>query len=42
MRMKKDDWDSVIQTNLSGAFYTTLGVMGSMLKPRWGRIINMS
>src|ERR1041384_1331323 len=42
MRMKKDDWDSVIQTNLSGAFYTTQAVMGSMLKPRWGRIINIS
>jgi 3-oxoacyl-[acyl-carrier protein] reductase len=42
MRMKKDDWDSVIQTNLSGAFYTTQAVMGSMLKPRWGRIINIT
>jgi len=42
MRMKKDDWDSVIQTNLSGAFYTTQAVMGSMLKPRWGRIINIA
>src|SRR3954449_6619177 len=42
MRMKKEDWDSVIQTNLSGAFYTTQAVIGSMLKPRWGRIINIS
>jgi 3-oxoacyl-[acyl-carrier protein] reductase len=42
MRMKKDDWDSVIQTNLSGAFYATQAVMGSMLKPRWGRIINIA
>jgi 3-oxoacyl-[acyl-carrier protein] reductase len=42
MRMKKQDWDSVIQTNLSGAFYTTQAVIGSMLKPRWGRIINVS
>jgi 3-oxoacyl-[acyl-carrier protein] reductase len=42
MRMKKEDWDSVIQTNLSGAFYTTQAVISSMLKPRWGRIINIS
>jgi 3-oxoacyl-[acyl-carrier protein] reductase len=42
MRMKKEDWDSVVQTNLSGAFYTTQAVIGSMLKPRWGRIINIS
>src|SRR5712671_4704811 len=42
MRMKKEDWDSVIQTNLSGPFYTTQAAIGSMLKPRWGRIINIS
>ena len=42
MRMKKEDWDTVIQTNLSGAFYTTQAVIGSMLKPRWGRIINIT
>src|SRR5215475_214160 len=42
MRMKKEDWDAVIQTNLSGAFHTTQAVIGSMLKPRWGRIINIS
>src|SRR6478736_4072512 len=42
MRMKKEDWDSVIHTNLSGAFYTTQAVISSMLKPRWGRIINIS
>src|SRR5579859_3698205 len=42
MRMKKEDWDTVIQTNLSGAFYTMQAVIGSMLKPRWGRIINIT
>jgi 3-oxoacyl-[acyl-carrier protein] reductase len=42
MRMKREDWDSVIQTNLSGAFFTTQAVIGSMLKPRWGRIINIT
>jgi 3-oxoacyl-[acyl-carrier protein] reductase len=42
MRMKRADWDSVIQTNLSGAFFTTQAVISSMLKQRWGRIINIS
>ncbi|HEX4603846.1 MAG TPA: 3-oxoacyl-[acyl-carrier-protein] reductase [Candidatus Angelobacter sp.] len=42
MRMKKEEWDTVIQTNLSGAFYTTQAVVGSMLRPRWGRIINIT
>ena len=42
MRMKRADWDSVIQTNLSGAFFCTQAVIGSMLKQRWGRIINIS
>src|SRR5882724_2359244 len=42
MRMKKEEWDAVIQTNLSGAFYTTQAVISSMLKPLWGRIINIS
>jgi len=42
MRMKKEEWDTVIQTNLSGAFYTTQAAVGSMLRPRWGRIINIT
>jgi 3-oxoacyl-[acyl-carrier protein] reductase len=42
MRMKRADWDSVIQTNLSGAFYCTQSVIGAMLKQRWGRIINIT
>jgi 3-oxoacyl-[acyl-carrier protein] reductase len=42
MRMKRADWDSVIQTNLSGAFFTTQAVINSMLKQRWGRIINIT
>lgn len=42
MRMKRADWDSVIQTNLSGAFFCTQAVLGSMLKQRWGRIINIT
>jgi 3-oxoacyl-[acyl-carrier protein] reductase len=42
MRMKRSDWDSVIQTNLSGAFFCTQAVIGKMLKERWGRIINIT
>lgn len=42
MRMKRADWDSVIQTNLSGAFFTTQAVISSMLKQRWGRIVNIT
>ncbi len=42
MRMKREDWDAVLQTNLSGAFFTTQAVIGSMLKPRWGRIVNIT
>lgn len=42
MRMKRSDWDSVIQTNLSGAFFCTQAVIGTMLKQRWGRIVNIT
>jgi 3-oxoacyl-[acyl-carrier protein] reductase len=42
MRMKRADWDSVLQTNLGGAFFCTQAVISSMLKQRWGRIINVS
>jgi 3-oxoacyl-[acyl-carrier protein] reductase len=42
MRMKRTDWDSVIQTNLSGAFFCTQAVVGPMLKQRWGRIVNIT
>ena len=42
MRMKRADWDSVIQTNMGGAFFCTQAVISSMLKQRWGRIINIS
>jgi 3-oxoacyl-[acyl-carrier protein] reductase len=42
LRMKRADWDSVIQTNLSGAFFCTQAVTGGMLKQRWGRIINIT
>ena len=42
MRMKRSDWESVIQTNLTGAFFCTQAVIGAMLKQRWGRIINIT
>ena len=42
LRMKRGDWDSVIQTNLTGPFLCTQAVIGSMLRQRWGRIINIT
>jgi 3-oxoacyl-[acyl-carrier protein] reductase len=42
MRMKRADWDAVISTNLTSAFLMVQGVIGSMLKQRWGRIVNVS
>ena len=42
IRMKKDDWDTVINTNLTGAFLATQQVLHGMMKNRWGRIVNIS
>ena len=42
MRMKRADWDAVIQTNLTSAYLCTQQVTSSMLKGRWGRIINVA
>jgi 3-oxoacyl-[acyl-carrier protein] reductase len=42
MRMKRSDWDSVINTNLTSAYLCIQQVIASMLKQRWGRIINIS
>src|SRR5438876_11456000 len=42
MRMKRADWDAVLATNLTGAHLCIQAVVGSMLKQRWGRIINIS
>jgi 3-oxoacyl-[acyl-carrier protein] reductase len=42
MRMKRADWDSVLQTNLTAAYLCIQAVISSMLKQRWGRIINIT
>jgi len=42
MRMKRADWDSVLNTNLTSAYLCVQQVMASMLKQRWGRIINIT
>ena len=42
MRMKRADWDAVLQTNLTSAYLCIQAVIPSMLKQRWGRIINIT
>ena len=42
MRMKRADWDSVLATNLTSAYLCIQSVIPSMLKQRWGRIINIT
>ncbi len=42
MRMKREDWDAVIATNLTGAFLCTQQVLRAMMKQRWGRIVNIA
>lgn len=42
MRMKDDDWGSVIDTNLSAVFRLSRAVLRNMMKARWGRIINIT
>jgi len=42
MRMKKDAWDDVISTNLSGVFFCTQAAVKIMSKKRTGRIINIA
>jgi len=41
-RMSENDWDSVLNTNLKGAFLCSKAVTRTMMKKRWGRIINVS
>src|ERR1700736_5189000 len=42
IRMKRSDWDAVLSSNLTSAYLSTQQVIGSMLKQRWGRIINIA
>ena len=42
LRMKADDWDRVIAVNLRGAFLCTRAVVKTMMKARYGRIINIA
>jgi 3-oxoacyl-[acyl-carrier protein] reductase len=42
LRMKRDDWDAVIGTNLTAAFVLTQAVLKPMLKQRAGRIVSIS
>src|SRR5256886_4985041 len=42
MRMKRADWDAVLSTNLTSAYLCIQQAISSMLKQRWGRIINVT
>ena len=42
MRMSDDDWQSVLEVNLTSTFRLCRGVLRGMMKARWGRIINIS
>jgi 3-oxoacyl-[acyl-carrier protein] reductase len=42
MRMKDEEWDQVLEVNLSAAFRLSRGVLRGMMKKRWGRIISIT
>ena len=42
LKMTRDDWDAVIETNLTSMFNVTKQVVGDMVDKGWGRIINIS
>jgi 3-oxoacyl-[acyl-carrier protein] reductase len=42
LRMKEDEWDDVVNTNLNSMYRLAKGVLKGMTKARWGRIINIS
>src|SRR5579884_365994 len=42
LRMKPEDWNLVLQINLTGAFHCIQQVLQPMMRERWGRIINIS
>ena len=42
MRMKDEDWDAIMDTNLKSVFKASKAVLRGMMKARWGRIINIA
>lgn len=42
LRMKNDEWDKVIDTDLNSVYYMTKACLKKMVKARWGRIVNVS
>ena len=42
MRMSADQWNDVIETNLSGSFWCIQAVLQGMMRARWGRIVNIA
>ena len=42
MRLKDEDWDTVLSVNLSAAFQLSRAALRGMMKARWGRIINIT
>ena len=42
MRMKDEDWDEVVLTNMTAVFRLSRSVIRTMMKARWGRIINIT
>ncbi|HTQ54864.1 MAG TPA: 3-oxoacyl-[acyl-carrier-protein] reductase [Bryobacteraceae bacterium] len=42
VRMKREDWDRVLQINLHGAFFAIQQVLPAMMKQRYGRIVNIA
>jgi 3-oxoacyl-[acyl-carrier protein] reductase len=42
LRMKRGDWDAVLETNLSGSFFCIQQVISPMIREHWGRIVNIT
>jgi len=42
LRMKREDWDAVIATNLTAAYTCAQAVLKPMVRQRWGRIVNVT
>jgi 3-oxoacyl-[acyl-carrier protein] reductase len=42
LRMRRDEWDRVLATNLTGAFEATRAVLPGMIRARYGRVVNIS